>query len=111
LKPFYRIAKARIYWWTTYSNYHKEKLLIATSIYNLCFLITTNKDIFGIISIQTDNIIILVDKRFSAREEEELKQTKYITKPKEKLIIINLLLFNSCVFLFQGDQITFCQKD
>jgi hypothetical protein len=60
---------------------------------------------------QTNDIIILVDKRFLAREKEELKQAKYITKPKKKLIVINLLLFNSCVFLFQGDQITFCQKD
>jgi hypothetical protein len=82
--------------------------LIATFIYNLYFLITTNKDIFGIVSIQTDNIIILVDKRFSAQEKEELKQAKYTTKPKEKLIAVNLLLFNNCVLLFQGDQITFC---
>jgi hypothetical protein len=82
--------------------------LIAISIYDLCFLIITNKDIFGIVSIQTDDTIILVDKRFSAREEEELKQAKYIIKPKEKLTIINLLLFNSYVLLFQGDQITFC---
>jgi hypothetical protein len=52
---------------------------------------------------QTNNTIILVDKRFLAREEKELKQAKYITKLKKKLIVINLLLFNGCVFLFQGD--------
>jgi hypothetical protein len=62
---------------------------------------------FGIVSMQIDNIIILVDKRFLAREKEELKQAKYITKPKKKLIVINLLLFNSYVLLFQGNQITF----
>jgi hypothetical protein len=66
-------------------------------------LIITNKDIFGIVSMQTNNTIILVDKRFLAREEKELKQAKYITKLKKKLIVINLLLFNGCVFLFQGD--------
>jgi hypothetical protein len=71
-------------------------------------LITTNKDIFGIVSIQTDDIIILVDKRFLAQEKKELKQAKYITKPKKKLIIVNLLLFNDCVLLLQEDQITFC---
>jgi hypothetical protein len=60
---------------------------------------------------QTDNIIILADKRFLAREKEELKQAKYTTKPKEKLIVVNLLLFNGYVLSFQGDQITFCQKD
>jgi hypothetical protein len=49
---------------------------------------------------QTNDIIILVDKRFLAQEKEELKQAKYTTKPKEKLTIVNLLLFNSYVFLF-----------
>jgi hypothetical protein len=48
---------------------------------------------------QTDDIIILANKRFLAREEKELKQAKYITKPKEKLIVVNLLLFNGYVFL------------
>jgi hypothetical protein len=81
------------------------------SIYDLYFLITINKDIFGIVSIQTDDIIILVNKRFSAREEKELKQAKYITKPKEKLIVVNLLLFNSYILSFQENQITLCQKD
>jgi hypothetical protein len=82
--------------------------LIIISTYDLYFLITTNKDIFGIVSIQTDNTIILVNKRFSTREKEELKQAKYTAKPKEKLIVVNLLLFNNCVLLFQGDQITLC---
>jgi hypothetical protein len=57
-----------------------------------------------------DDIIILVNKRFSAREKA-LKQAKYTAKPKKKLIAINLLLFNGCVFSLQGDQITLCQKD
>jgi hypothetical protein len=78
--------------------------LITISIYDLYFLITINKDIFGIVSIQTDDIIILADKRFLAREKEELKQAKYTAKPKKKLIVVNPLLFNSCVFLLQGDQ-------
>jgi hypothetical protein len=84
---------------------------MTTSIYDPCFLIITNKDTFGIVSIQTDNIIILADKRFSTREKEELKQAKYTAKPKEKLTVVNPLLFNGCVLSFQGDQITFCQKD
>jgi hypothetical protein len=73
--------------------------LIVIFIYDLCFLITTNKNIFGIVSMQTDDTIILADERFSAREKEELKQAKYTTKPKEKLTVVNLLLFNNYVFL------------
>jgi hypothetical protein len=84
---------------------------MATSIYDLCFLITTNKDTFGIVGMQTDDTIILADERFLAREEEELKQAKYTTKPKEKLTVVNPLLFNGCVLSLQGDQMTLCQKD
>jgi hypothetical protein len=84
---------------------------MATSIYDLCFLITTNKDTFGIVGMQTDDTIILADERFLAREEEELKQAKYTTKPKEKLTAVNPLLFNGCVLSLQGDQMTLCQKD
>jgi hypothetical protein len=45
-----------------YNKYHKEKLLITISIYNLYFLIIITKDIFGIVGIQTDDTIILGDK-------------------------------------------------
>jgi hypothetical protein len=52
---------------------------------------------------QTNDTIILVNKRFSTREKEELKQAKYTTKLKEKLIVVNPLLFNSYILSFQGD--------
>jgi hypothetical protein len=57
---------------------------------------------------QTEDTIILVDKRFLAREKEELKQAKYTVKPKKNLIAINLLLFNNYIFSFQEDQIILC---
>jgi len=51
LKPLYGIAEAGTHWWATYSKYYKEKLLITTSIFNPCFLITTTGTLFGIIGI------------------------------------------------------------
>jgi hypothetical protein len=42
-----------------YSKYYKEKLLITISTYDLYLLVITTKKVFGIIGIQTDNIIIL----------------------------------------------------
>jgi len=51
LKPLYRIAEVGTYWWATYSKYHKEKLLMTTSIFNPYFLIITTGTLFGIISI------------------------------------------------------------
>jgi len=49
LKPLYRIVEVGTHWWATYSKYYKEKLLITTSIFNPCFLITTIGTPFGII--------------------------------------------------------------
>jgi N-glycosylase/DNA lyase len=51
LKPLYRITEAGIYWWATYSKYYKKKLLMTTSIFNLCFLITTIGTLFRIVGI------------------------------------------------------------
>jgi hypothetical protein len=75
--------------------------LIDISIYNPCLLI---------IGIQTDNIIIFGDKYFSAREKHELTYANYITKPKEKLLVVTLLLFNSCIFSLDGTNINLRQK-
>jgi hypothetical protein len=55
-----------------YNKYYKEKLLIDTFIYNPCLLIILTNNIFGIVGIQTDNTIILGDKRFLIQEEQEL---------------------------------------
>ena len=51
LKPLYRIIEAGTYQWATYNKYYKEKLLITTFIFNLCFFITTTGILFRIISI------------------------------------------------------------
>jgi hypothetical protein len=61
-KPLYRVAKTGTYWWAMYSKHHKEKLLITTSIYDPCLLVTTTREAFGIMGIQTNNIIILGNK-------------------------------------------------
>jgi hypothetical protein len=45
-----------------YSKYHKKKLLITISTYDLCLLVITTREVFGIIGIQIDNIIILGNK-------------------------------------------------
>jgi hypothetical protein len=45
-----------------YSKYYKKKLLITIFTYDLCLLVITTKEVFGIIGIQTNNIIILGNK-------------------------------------------------
>jgi len=61
LKPLYRIAEAGTHWWATYSKYYKEKLLMTTFTFDPCFLITIIGTLFGIVGMQTNNIIILGD--------------------------------------------------
>jgi predicted nucleic acid-binding protein len=110
LKPLYKIAKAGTYWWAIYSKHYKEKLLITTFIFNLCFLITTTGTPFGIISMQTDDIIILRDNQFSAFKEDELIKANLIAKLKKKLNLTTPLLFNGCILSLNKDSIDLCQK-
>jgi hypothetical protein len=93
-----------------YSKYYKEKLLIDISIYNPCLLITSTNSVFGVVGIQTNDIIILGDKRFLTQEKQELVQANYTTKPKKKLIAATPFLFNSCVFSLDRTNINLCQK-
>jgi hypothetical protein len=45
-----------------YSKHYREKLLMTTSTYDLYLLVTTTREAFGIVGIQTDDIIILGNK-------------------------------------------------
>jgi hypothetical protein len=79
---------------------------MTTSIFNLYFLITTTGTLFGIVGMQTDNIIILKNDQFLALKEDELIKTNLIVKLKEKLNLITLLLFNKCILSLNKDSIT-----
>jgi hypothetical protein len=80
------------------------------SIFNPCFLITTIGTLFGIVGIQTNNIIILEDDQFLALKEDKLIKTNLIVKLKEKLNLTTLLLFNRCILSLNKDSIALCQK-
>ena len=79
---------------------------MTTFIFNPCFLITTTGNLFGIISMQTDNIIILKDDQFLIIKEDKLVKVNLIIKPKEKLNLITLLLFNRYILSLNKDSIT-----
>jgi len=110
LKLLYGIIEVGTHWWATYSKHYKEKLLITTFIFNLYFLITTIETLFGIVGMQTNNIIILEDDQFSTLKEDKLVKANLIAKPKEKLDLITLLLFNGCTLSLNKDSITLRQK-
>jgi hypothetical protein len=93
-----------------YSKYYKEKLLMDISTYNPCLLITSTNSVFGIIGIQTNDIIILGDERFLIQEKQELAQANYTAKPKKKLIAATPFLFNSCILSLDRTNMNLCQK-
>ena len=79
------------------------------SIFNPCFLITTTGTLFGIVSMQTNNTIILGDDQFLAFKEDKLVKVNLIVKPKEKLNLIILLLLIDTSFP-QIRTLLFCAK-
>jgi hypothetical protein len=83
---------------------------MATSTYDPCLLITTTKDSFGIVGMQTDDTIILADERFSTLEENELLIAKFIAKLKEKLTPNSPLIFNGCVLIQDDNVMSLRQK-
>jgi len=67
--------------------------------------------LFGIVGIQTDDIIILGDDQFLALKEDKLVKANLIAKLKEKLNLTTLLLFNRCILSLNKDSIALRQKD
>ena len=96
LKPLYRIPEAGTYQQAIYYKHYKEKLFIIIFTYNPCFLITT-KEAFGLIGMQTDNILILALKEFLVIEDNKLNKAKFLTKLKKALAPETPLIFNRCV--------------
>jgi hypothetical protein len=72
---------------------------MATSIYDPCLFVTIIENGFGIIEMQTDDIIILADEYFLTLEKNELLNAKFIAKSKEKLTPDSSLIFNGCVLV------------
>jgi len=100
LRPLYGIPEAGTHWWVTYHNHHKEKLKMATSTYDPCLLISTEKDAFAVVGMQTDDTFILSTEKFSQIEEAELT---FKAKPKLQLTTINPLMFNGCILSLNDD--------
>ena len=68
-----------------------------TSTYNPYLLVTTIKDMFRMIGMQTDDTLIVRIENFSVLEEDELRKAKFTAKLKEQLFPENPLMFNSCI--------------
>ena len=74
-------------------------------IFNPCFLIIIIGTLFGIIGMQTNNIIILKNNQVLALKKDKLVKINLIIKLKEKLNLIILLLFNRYILSQNKDSI------
>jgi hypothetical protein len=85
---------------------------MAMSIYDPCLLITTKKDEFGIVRMQTDDTLILGLEQFDKTKNKELEKANFNAKPKELLSPETPLIFNRCTLTQKGGGgIELCQKE
>jgi len=73
-------------------------------------LITTSKDAFRVIGIQTDDTLILEDDNFIKLEQDELEKAKLSAKPVDTLSDETPLIFNGGILRTEGDDIVLVQK-
>jgi hypothetical protein len=69
---------------------------MTTLTYDLCLLITTKKEAFGVVSMQTDDTLFLASDEFVALEDSELQKAQLTAKPRDKLSAESSLMFNRC---------------
>jgi hypothetical protein len=74
------------------------------STYNPC-LLHSNKPL-GIVGLQTDDTLFLVDKEFADTKQNELHKAKFIAKKREQLTADTPLKFNSGLIQLVPDGIT-----
>ena len=109
-RPLYGIPEAGTHWFQTYHTHHIQKLRMAQSTYDTCFLFSNDKENgFGLIGLQTDDTLILADTKFAARENTELEKAGFLSKPCERLTKSHPLKFNGAVIELHGESITINQ--
>lgn len=64
LKPFYGIPEAGTHCWVAYNNHYIKELVMEPSTYGPCLLISKDKDIFGMVAMQTDDTLIFNEDKF-----------------------------------------------
>ena len=101
IKALYRILEAGIYQFSTYHNHYTEQLKMVTSMYNPCLLISTTKEAFGMVGMQTDDTLIIGTCKFSILDDlsmfEEWQKRAWSSN-----------CFQPCVAMHQAAQLRFC---
>jgi hypothetical protein len=111
VRPLYGIPEAGNHWFRTYHRHHTVELRMSTSTYDPCLLHCTDcNEGFGVVGLQTDDTLILADRAFADREEEEIERAGITCKPREELTPTNSLKFNGALISEDGQGITLTQE-
>src|SRR6266571_2893029 len=94
VRPLYNIPEAGNHWFKTYYNHYIKELNINQSTYDPCLLYLNNPTNFRIISLQTDNTLLLANLAFAVLEQEKIKKAKFLTKEREQLMLEHSIKFN-----------------
>lgn len=70
MKSIYDVLKAENHWFATNYIYSKDKFGMEESTYDLCLLYSSGP--FGVMGIQTDDTLILIDNNFTGKEESAI---------------------------------------
>jgi hypothetical protein len=109
VRPFYGVAEAGAYWWSTYFKHHCERLGIKTFTYNSCLLvIIAELGCFNLVGMQTDDIFGLNDFTFATRKSDEMT---FLAKDRQILTEDEPLIFNGCILTVDGPQLRLKQKN
>jgi hypothetical protein len=71
------------------------------STYDPCLLYSNHP--FGVVSIQTDNTLILRDSQFIEKEQLQLQRANFSAKEREQLSAEHSLKFNGAVIQLSND--------
>ncbi len=96
IKSLYEMSKADNHWFKTYHDHHTDKLNMISFTYNSCllYIIIFIQINLRIMSMQTDDTLILVDQSFAVVKEEAIHSAKLMIKTREQLISNYSLKFN-----------------
>ena len=108
IKLLYSLPKAGNYWLATYHTYHKKKLKMIKSTYNVNFFYYSS--LFGIIGMQTNNILILADNNFASIKKDAIRLAKIMTKDRKHFTFENTLKFNNIQIKFDSNRIVLIKK-
>ena len=93
MKSFYNILEANNHWFAIYHNYIINNFGIIKSIYNLYLFY--KYDLFGIIYLQTNDILILTNNILATIEKKAIEMAKFIAKKQACFLFKILIKFNS----------------